>query len=133
MLFLIETKGDKRAMESLKFSLGFAYCFIIYRAGLSACLAFFGWMQWMFRSYLSLVAILIVRLNTETKFGALHFFIYGYPEVENKHMGWDLLDLRSRSNFPWIIFRDFNEIINDIEKVVGNSRSPGLSDLIVMS
>lgn len=46
--------------------------------------------------------------------------IYGHPEVGQKRYTWILLRrLSSLFSYPWICFRDFNEMLNLNEKMEG--------------
>lgn len=49
--------------------------------------------------------------------------IYGHPKTNNKHLTWDLMRrLKDHNDSPWLLGGDFNEIINDMEKVGGPKR-----------
>nr|XP_011469216.1 PREDICTED: uncharacterized protein LOC105352889 [Fragaria vesca subsp. vesca] len=43
--------------------------------------------------------------------------LYGNPLASERHLTWDLLrDLYDVSTIPWVVIRDFNEIVQDNEK-----------------
>jgi hypothetical protein len=49
--------------------------------------------------------------------------IYGEPRWEDKYKTWDRVrDLHARSNLPWVLIGDFNEILYSNEKEGGNAR-----------
>jgi hypothetical protein len=49
--------------------------------------------------------------------------IYGEPCWEDKYKTWDIVrDLHARSNLPWVLIGDFNEILYSNEKEGGNAR-----------
>lgn len=49
---------------------------------------------------------------------------YGWPELENRKLSWELLRLLSTNNQdPWMVFGDFNEILFQHEKRRGQERS----------
>lgn len=51
--------------------------------------------------------------------------IYGVPEAAKRSRTWDLLlRLHDESSLPWFIGGNFNEILNEGEKVGGCSRTP---------
>ncbi|MED6158737.1 hypothetical protein PIB30_117172 [Stylosanthes scabra] len=42
---------------------------------------------------------------------------YGYPESYNKHESWNLLKILGTTfDLPWLVFGDFNQVINQSEK-----------------
>lgn len=50
--------------------------------------------------------------------------VYGHPEVSKRGQVWNLLkSLCSSDETPWIVFGDFNEILQDYEKW-GGQRQP---------
>jgi hypothetical protein len=49
--------------------------------------------------------------------------IYGEPRWEDKYKTWDRMrELKQRSDLPWVIIGDFNEILFSTEKEGGNPR-----------
>jgi exonuclease III len=56
--------------------------------------------------------------------------IYGYPQQHNKHLTCRLInDLSELHNYPqWLIFGDFNLMINNDEKLGGNLLEPNITN-----
>lgn len=50
-------------------------------------------------------------------------FVYGAPEIPNRHAVWEhLTDISETRDTPWFLTGDFNEIIDNSEKLGGNER-----------
>lgn len=55
--------------------------------------------------------------------------MYDWPEQENKHMTWAMMErIKASSNVPWVMFDDFNEIVCQYEKEGGVPRSERAMD-----
>ncbi|KAG2411309.1 hypothetical protein I3760_Q012500 [Carya illinoinensis] len=96
ILFLQETRMHSRAMERLKFKLGFFGCLAISSEGRSGGIALFWKKKYRF---------------------------YGQPEVSRRHESWSLLrSLKVHPDIGWIILGDFNEIMCNAEKSGGRAK-----------
>ncbi|XP_048599654.1 uncharacterized protein LOC125579830 [Brassica napus] len=66
-------------------------------------------------------------LDTVLKFKGANFsitFVYGEPEVARRQLVWDALShLAADRSSPWLLTRDFNEIIDNTEKSGGHVQS----------
>lgn len=48
---------------------------------------------------------------------------YGHPDASKRHISWKLFEtLRAQCDMAWVIFRDFNKILNSGEKLGGADR-----------
>ena len=123
VVFLLETKKSSRAMERLKWSLGFRQGVVVNCNGKSGGLALWWresvevtvrpWCQFY-------VDAQIVSNGVTFRFTG----IYGEPCVEKRKKIWDVLCyLRTQDNLPWLCVGDFNEALLQKEHIGGNPRS----------
>ncbi|KAM7255196.1 hypothetical protein ACFE04_020437 [Oxalis oulophora] len=113
LVFLFETKRSVAEMEFLKGKLGFGYGFMVAavgRRGGIACL----WNTDVSVNVLSF-SISHIDVSVDGLWRCTGF--YGNPVVCRRNQSWSLLaDLKNRSELPWIVGGDFNEIVSNDEK-----------------
>lgn len=52
--------------------------------------------------------------------------VYGMPNVSVRHILWDFIKwIGAGCNVPWLLIGDFNQILNNSEKLSRNSKTPG--------
>ncbi|GKV19445.1 hypothetical protein SLEP1_g29706 [Rubroshorea leprosula] len=117
VVFLSETRLDKRRMEGVRRQLGFKNCFTIDRVGTGGGLA----MLWQDGVILSLLSYSQNHIDMEVlgwreqRWRFTGF--YGHPERSNRRRSWALLrELATKSSLPWVIGGDFNDILDQEEK-----------------
>ncbi|XP_072066985.1 uncharacterized protein [Arachis hypogaea] len=65
------------------------------------------------------IDMVIQARGSNHKWRATEF--YGWPENQNKQASWELLrSLGQASAMPWVVFGDFNQVLNQHEKLGGN-------------
>lgn len=69
--------------------------------------------------------ILVVFLRWENQPRSWNFCgFYREPKTSNRHYIWDLLQkLRTVHSGPWLVIRDFNEILSQVEKEGGGMKN----------
>ncbi|XP_021859944.2 uncharacterized protein [Spinacia oleracea] len=129
IVFLMETMIDARRLERIRNMCGFVNGVCLSSVGLSGGMGFW-WRD--------------INVVTGT-FSTHHFLadildhnnlpvwravgIYGWPESENKHLTWSLMEsIRGASPLPCVMFGDFNEILSMAEKDGGATRSERVMD-----
>ncbi|XP_074374615.1 uncharacterized protein LOC141715026 [Apium graveolens] len=117
VLFLSETISTSNIIESLRLKFGFAQCFLVDRVGQSGGLAVF-WkanVSCQITEY-SQNHIDIQFLENSVVTWRLSCF-YGYPERSRRKNSWDLIrQLADISQLPWLIFGDFNDLLDKSDK-----------------
>lgn len=117
ILFLSETLVEGNKIELLASKLGFSNFFSVDRHGRGEGLAIF-WRRnvvcSVFDSSQNHIDIHVKEPNNGV--WRLTCF-YGFPEREMRQASWDFLRLlASRSQLPWCIFRDFNDLLYSTDK-----------------
>lgn len=124
-MFLCETKLFVRELGHLAHKLGFKCCIgvdcDISGGGRHGVLAFF----WKADCVVHLSSF--SQNHIDVRVGEINAWritgIYGCPEDDQKWKTWRLLRrLAERRNEPWLCVEDFNEILDDSEKLGGNLR-----------
>ncbi|GLT94942.1 hypothetical protein SLE2022_126530 [Rubroshorea leprosula] len=121
VVFLCETLLDQKGMEKVRRRLGFNHCFVVDNLGRSGGLA----VLWKSDTKLSLLSFSQNHIDMEVEgMGASswHFTsYYGHPKRHNRRRSWQLLrELATKSELPWLIGGDFNDLLHSYEKVGGN-------------
>jgi hypothetical protein len=122
-LFLIETKTDHIFLERVRVGLGFAGKLVVDSIGRSGGLCLF-WMESMDIGLISFSNFHIdvqVASVDNSRWRMTGF--YGHLETSQRHHAWSLLRrIHAMSDLPWIVIGDFNEILDDSEKIGGLQR-----------
>lgn len=117
LLFLSETLVEDNKIELLASNIGFTNFFSVDRQGWGGGLAVF-WKNNMQCSVLESSnnhIDLVIRESNSLEWRLTCF--YGYPERERRQQSWDLLRfLASRSQLPWCVFGDFNDLLSSKDK-----------------
>ncbi|GKV43150.1 hypothetical protein SLEP1_g50482, partial [Rubroshorea leprosula] len=121
VVFLCETLLDKRGMDKVRRRLGFSHCFTVDKVGRSGGLA----MLWKHDIQLSLFSYSRNHIDMQVeRMGSCTWRFtgyYGHPERHNRRHSWQLLqDLATKSELPWLIGGDFNDLLQPDDKVGGN-------------
>lgn len=122
-LFLTETKQQDTYMLGLQKDLCYDKMFTVAPIGLSGGLAVF-WKDCYKVEVLSADKRII---DLSVKFGSVIFFltcVYGDPVRERRHTVWEKLESIGLSrNNAWILIGDFNELLDNSEKLGGSLRN----------
>ncbi|KAA3480980.1 reverse transcriptase [Gossypium australe] len=124
MVFLMETKIDRKRIEKVRRRCGFPNGIDIYakgtRGGLS--LAWKEEFKVTLRSFSkNHIDVMVKEENTDAEWRFTRF--YGSPYDSNKNDSWNLLQkLGEDKTHPWLVCGDFNEIIYSFEKSGGIPR-----------
>jgi exonuclease III len=130
ILFLMETKCGKNKMEVIRSKLGFEGSFEIELMGRSGGLA----LLWKEAGRLEIQNFTRHHINAVVRpvCGNLQWKLtcfYGHPETAKRHESWALLThLNSYQPDPWLCIGDFNEIVNQDEKMGGALRRESQMD-----
>lgn len=123
-VFLMELKVDRAYIEKVRIQLGFEGAFYVDRVGLSGGLSLF----WKSKEMASLISFsryhidVIARVEGKPEWRLTGY--YGQPDRSRRHESWALLrSLKSKSQLPWCILGDFNDILFQSEKR-GNTSHP---------
>ncbi|XP_050258890.1 uncharacterized protein LOC126703871 [Quercus robur] len=119
LVFLAETKASQRRIKGLQRKLGLTQGITVLSDGRSGGLA----MLWKegadvrFKSCSnSHIDMVVCEGNGALPWRATGF--YGHPDAGMRPISWNLLELLNRQcNMPWVVFGDFNEILNSDEKL----------------
>ncbi|KAK3230421.1 hypothetical protein Dsin_002302 [Dipteronia sinensis] len=128
-MFLVEMKVTHSVLETMRVKLGFFGKLVVDCVGRSGGLCLF-WTNFLKVDLLSFSRFHIdVQVNSHGgKIWRLTGF-YGHPVASERFHSWTLLRrLHGMYSLPWFCVGDFNEILNDSEKVGGQSRSSTLMD-----
>jgi hypothetical protein len=123
VLFLSETKLDKKGIEKLKYKLGMPHVVFKECEGRSGGLAMF-WKRGINLSLRCLGRMHIdVEITENDGFKWSVTGIYGEPRTEKREETWKLLrNLHMQVKMPWVCIDDFNEILYSFEKQGGNPK-----------
>lgn len=119
LVFLMETLVNKRKMEIIKLQVGFKSLFVVDNSGHSGGLALL-WKEGcevdivsFSRNHMDAIVCLEGEGNSRWRFTGF----YGFPERARRKDSWQLLrNLSERSNLPWVVMGDFNDILRAEEK-----------------
>ncbi|WZY69216.1 hypothetical protein YC2023_001456 [Brassica napus] len=121
-LFLLETKNSSDHVIKLRSSLGFDHCYLVDPVGLSGGLALF----WKKKHEVKILSASARIIDTEVKLGAVVFymsFVYGDPVRQRRIAVWNELKVIALNRTGgWFLAGDFNELMNNSEKVGGPPR-----------
>ena len=125
VMFLMETKNSDEFIKSKFQCLHYEHQFSIPPNGLSGGLYLF-WKEGVDISILDSSPNMIYTLITFKGCSSHVSFIYGAPAVENRAAFWDKLSqIGSDRDSAWLLTGDFNDILNNSEKVGGPPRLEG--------
>ena len=115
--FLIETLVGVTTMESIKTQLGFEVMVVVENEGHRGGLA----LLWKTKNTVSLLSFSRNFIDMVVKFPNLPVWwmtgLYGCPERRRRKESWDILiNVSTKSNLPWCIVGDFNDILMNSEK-----------------
>jgi hypothetical protein len=123
VVFLSKTKLNSKAIDQLKWSMGFTHGVAVNSKEKSGGLA----LLWKDRVEVSVQPWCQYYIDAKIKWGDFEWRftgIYGEPRKELCQKTWDVMRyLRGQDNLPWLCAGDFNEIIRLDEQVGGNQRS----------
>jgi hypothetical protein len=115
VVFLCETKKSVRAMEKLKWSMGFKHGVAVDCAGRSGGLA----LWWRDGVEVSVRPWCQYYIDAQIKFEDKTWRftgIYGEPRTEMRNKTWECLRyLRAQDDLPWLCAGDFNEALSQSE------------------
>jgi hypothetical protein len=114
----METKCKKTKLEYLRVKLGYVGLFVVDAVGHSGGLALF-WgddVQLEIQNFSRRHINSIIKRADCDNFWKLTSF-YGHPDWTKRHESWALLcHLQHFQSIPWLVIRDFNEIVSQNEK-----------------
>ncbi|KAK0572934.1 hypothetical protein LWI29_000634 [Acer saccharum] len=116
----METKSGQARMEILRVKLGFEGKLVVNSVGTSGglCLFWAAGFQVSLLSY-TLAHIDVRLLSPCNRWWRLTGF-YGNPDSSQRIHSWNLLRrLSGLSSLPWVCLGDFNEVLDDVEKLGG--------------
>ncbi|XP_019166597.1 PREDICTED: uncharacterized protein LOC109162331 [Ipomoea nil] len=124
----METKVGRVHAERIRVTLGFDGMFYVDISGLSGGLA----LLWRRNNTASLLSFSKTHIDIEVTIPGFPNWrmtcYYGFPERNRRNESWELLrSLASRSDLPWVVMGDFNDLLYQHEKRGGN---PHLSSLL---
>ena len=122
VVFLSETKKKARAMERLKWSLGFTSGVAIDCVGRSGGLA----LWWRDHIHVNVSPwnqyFIDAKVSCEGQVCRITGF-YGEPRTELRKKSWGAIRyLRRQDNLPWVCLGDFNEALFQTDQIGGNPR-----------
>ncbi|WZY87458.1 hypothetical protein YC2023_044193 [Brassica napus] len=125
ILFLMETKNQDDFVLSELQSLGFDHHFTVPPIGLSGGLALF----WKTDLSLDILEASAHYIDTKIKVKSYDFhvtFIYGMPQQEHRAAFWEKISqIGENRDSAWLLSGDFNDILENTEKVGGPERCEG--------
>jgi exonuclease III len=123
ILFLSETKFDKKGIEKLRYALRMPSVVFVESVGKSGGLALF-WKHGINLSLRSMGRMHIdVDIIESDGFKWRFTGIYGEPRAEKREEMWSLLrTLHLQEKLPWVCMGDFNEILYSFEKQSGRPK-----------
>lgn len=119
LVFLAKTKANQNKIKGLQRKLKLTQGITVSCNGWSGGLAML-WKEGVdacFKSYLkTYIDVVVCEGNGAQSWWATRF--YRHPNASMRHISWNLLEsLKRQCNMPWVVFGDFNEIINSDEKL----------------
>lgn len=116
-VFIMETKIARTKAEFLKTSMGFDNLFYVDSKGLSGGLALF----WKGKNVASLISYSSNHIDISVNTGANENWrltgFYGFPSRRDRLKSWNLLrSLKVKSDLPWLVISDFNDLLRQTEK-----------------
>ncbi|CAL9225059.1 unnamed protein product [Arabidopsis halleri] len=125
ILFLMETKNQDEVVLKLLQSMGFVSHFTVPPLGLSGGLVLF----WKDDVVVEVLSSSQNFIDTKIKFqniSSFLTFVYGAPNVEDRQKIWnEISSLGDSRDEAWLLMGDFNEIMDNSEKVGGPTRAEG--------
>ncbi|KAA3469443.1 reverse transcriptase [Gossypium australe] len=123
LLFLMETKLDKKRMEKVRRKCGFVHGIEVEAEGSRGglCMAWKNDISVSLRSFSRWHIDVLIEDNLEEEWRYTGF--YGFPYLKDKNPVWNLLRrLAKESDLHWLVEGDFNEILYSFEKCGGIPR-----------
>ncbi|XP_031116517.1 uncharacterized protein LOC116020174 [Ipomoea triloba] len=116
-IFLMETKVRQNHAERLKNKLCFEGLFYVDGGGLGGGLA----LLWRDKGVASLISYSKNHIDVQVRLPGYNAwrvtFYYGFPERGRRQQAWDFLrSLKHKSDLPWMVVGDFNDIASPEEK-----------------
>ncbi|XP_031124183.1 uncharacterized protein LOC116026896 [Ipomoea triloba] len=126
-VFLMETKAARIHAERLRVRLGFEGLFYVDSVGRSGGLA----LLWRKNNTTRLLSFSRNHVDIEVSVAGLGAWrmtgFYGFSERGRRSGSWDLLrTLAGRSDLPWVVIGDFNDLLSQSEKRGGNPHPDNL-------
>ncbi|XP_019181689.1 PREDICTED: uncharacterized protein LOC109176754 [Ipomoea nil] len=126
-VFLMETKVNRDHAERLRVKLGFEGLFNVDNDGLSGGLA----LLWRTNNTARLIGYSKNHIDIEVDIPGFDRWMmtgfYGFPKRPQRREPWDLIrSLASKSELPWVIIGDFNDLLFQCEKRGGNPHPDSL-------
>ncbi|XP_019171492.1 PREDICTED: uncharacterized protein LOC109167042 [Ipomoea nil] len=120
-VFLIETKVDRDHAERLRVKLGFDGLFCTNSSGLSGGIA----LLWRTNNTARLISYSTNYVDVEVTMPGFEKWrmtgFYGFSQRGQRRDSWDLIrTLAGKSNLPWVMIGDFNDLLYQAEKRGGN-------------
>ena len=119
LVFLAETKANHKRIKGLKRKLGLTQGISVKSDGRSGGLALLwkeGFDVRLKSCFNTHIDVVMCEGNGAQSWRATGF--YGHPDSGMRPISWKLLEsLKSQCHMPWIVFGDFNEILNSDEKL----------------
>ncbi|VFQ84297.1 unnamed protein product [Cuscuta campestris] len=120
-IFLMETKCARSKAEELRLKLGFEGLFYVDSVGLSGGLA----LLWKEKNSANLISYSRFHVDIAVSLRNLPVWrltgFYGNPRRDGRQASWDLLQsLKHKSQLPWVVVGDFNDLCATREKKGGN-------------
>ncbi|CAM8877435.1 unnamed protein product [Rhodiola kirilowii] len=110
MVGVMETKADRKRMEFVQKQLGFKFGFSVERRGKSGGLAL--WWKDSINVVVQSYSDYHIDVFVEEEPPCRVTLFYGHPITNRRAETWNLLKLlKGVSDLPWLVFRDFNEVL----------------------
>ena len=127
LIFLSESHLNNCKADELRHNLGFDSMFVVESDGKARGLTlFYHKSNKVELNYVSPHFIDIVFMYENVVQWRFTGF-YGHPKWNERHLSWDdIRNLHSKSNHPWVVLGDFNEILYPSKKEGGVARPLGM-------